>query len=222
MASEQQQEEAVAAAQEEMLRLDTLHFDDGYDVSNVRHQDVPAGYRAPTVDNEENDLRMMLDTGEDVLSPREVNMVRASDGDADAESAVDASAHNRDGPGQEGVAAVNNSVAGTAQGMEAQEGAHNEACVEVHKMLHDAVSPEGKESDKVLGDWLKMPLRLAATGRGAALEEMCDELSKVVVSHLDGYWKAGPPKLNMADTDWKANVEQVVSALLQVREVSRK
>ena len=212
MSSDEQREEAVAAAQGEMLRIAAL-YDDRYDVSNVRHQDVPTGYSGP----DGNDTMVLLDTGDDVPSPRVVNMVKAAGDETDGDSSGDAAATAQGGAGQEGASIENQSEAGAASGVKAQEGALNEACVQVHTMLSDAIT-----GDKTLAEWLKVPLSMAATGRGAVLEALCTELSTVVVAHLDGFWKTGPPKLDVTDTGWKVNVERVVSALLQVREASRK
>jgi hypothetical protein len=212
MSSDEQRDEAVAAAQGEMLRIAAL-YDDRYDVSNVRHQDVPTGYSGP----DGNDTMVLLDTGDDVPSPRVVNMVKASGDETDGDSSGDAAATAQGGAGQEAASIENQSEAGAASGVEAQEGAFNEACVQVHTMLSDAIT-----GDKTLAEWLKVPLSMAATGRGAVLEALCTELSTVAVAHLDGFWKTGPPKLDVTDTGWKVNVEQVVSALLQVREASRK
>ena len=46
-------------------------------------------------------------------------------------------------------------------------------------------------------------------------------MSKVIDRNLDGYWMYEAPRLDVTSKDFKANVEQVVSALVQVRDESR-
>ena len=102
-----------------------------------------------------------------------------------------------------------------------QEDDNHKLCAEVHQALCDAVAPEGGDSCRVLAEWLKTPLSLAATGRGEVLGDFCVEMSKVVDLNLDGFWMYEAPKLDVTSDDFKANVEQVVSALVKVRDASR-
>ena len=53
-------------------------------------------------------------------------------------------------------------------------------------MLCDGVRLEGEESCPIMAEWLRMPLSLAATGRGEVLGDLCVEMLKVIEQRLDG------------------------------------
>jgi hypothetical protein len=46
-------------------------------------------------------------------------------------------------------------------------------------------------------------------------------MSKVIKEHLDGYFMYEAPRLDVTSKDFKANVEEIVSALVQVRDEAR-
>ena len=115
---------------------------------------------------------------------------------------------------------------------------NHKLCAEVHQALCDAIAPERDAgqicglhappcSCGVLAEWLRTPLSLASTGRGEVLGDFCIEMSKVIEEHLDGkssvdgYFMYEAPRLDVTSKDFKANVEEVVSALVQVRDEAR-
>ena len=115
---------------------------------------------------------------------------------------------------------------------------NHKLCAEVHQALCDAIAPE-KDAGQICGlhappcscgvlaEWLRTPLSLASTGRGEALGDFCIEMSKVIEEHLDGkscvdgYFMYEAPRLSVTSKDFKANIEEIVSALIQVRDEAR-
>ena len=115
---------------------------------------------------------------------------------------------------------------------------NHKLCAEVHQALCDAIAPE-KDAGQICGlhappcscgvlaEWLRTPLSLASTGRGEVLGDFCIEMSKVIEEHLDGkscvdgYFMYEAPRLSVTSKDFKANIEEIVSALIQVRDEAR-
>ena len=112
---------------------------------------------------------------------------------------------------------------------------NHKLCAKVHQVLCDAIAPE-KDAGQicrlhappclcgVLAEWLRMPLSLASTRCGKALEDFCTEMSKVIEEHLDRkscvnrYFMYEVPRLSVMSKDFKANIEEIVSVLIQVHD----